>query len=270
MTQRPPAGISHGETSLRHQLFTRAHLGLPDDSPWIFRVPLRSRAFLSVTVTITVVLGLVIANAPQWLLWFDEPVSIWVRRVVDEDVASVVTLLGSPNLSLVIGVVGVAVLWRWCRASAVTVGALLAAAFVVDITLKLVVDRPRPPNPLVGTALGSFPSGHVIHAVVLFGLVPMLLWVVTNRRSLLRFGFVVFAVGVSAVAISRVSLGAHWPSDVIVSVFIGLSLLLSAEKLLTSPWTAGRCDASNLHPSHDHQESGADSSNISLESAPDS
>ncbi len=268
MTQRPPAAASHGETSPRHEVFIRAHLGLPDDSPWIFRVPLRSRAFLAFTVTITFVLGLVLANAPQWLLWFDEPVSVWVRSLVDDgDVARIVTFLGSPNLSLVVGVV---VLWRWCRASAVTVGALMAAAFVVDITLKLVVDRPRPPNPLVGTALGSFPSGHVIHAVVLFGLVPMLLWVVTNRRSLLRFGFAVFALGVSAVAISRVSLGAHWPSDVIVSVFIGLSLLLGAEKLLTSSWTAGRCDAFNLHPSHDHQESGAVSRNISLESAPDS
>jgi undecaprenyl-diphosphatase len=262
---------SDNGTSLRDQVFARAHLGLPDDSPWIFRVPLRSRAFLAVTVTITLVLGLVIAYAPQWLLWLDEPVSGWVRSLVDDGrVARIVTLLGSPNLSLVIGVVAVAVLWRWCRASAVTMGALIASAFVVDLALKVVVDRPRPPNSLVGTALGSFPSGHVIHAVVLFGLVPMLLWVVTNRRSLLRFGFVVFTVGVSAVAISRVSLGAHWPSDVIVSMFIGLSLLLSAEKLLTSSWPAGRCTAASHHPSHDYQESGADSRNILRESAPDS
>jgi membrane-associated phospholipid phosphatase len=270
MTQRPPTASSHGGTSLWNEVFTRVHLGLPDDSPWIFRVPLRSRAFLSVTVTITIVLGLVIAYAPQWLLWFDEPVSMWVRSTVDPDVARIVTLLGSPNLSLVIGVVGVAVLWRWCRASAVTVGALLASAFIVDIALKLVVDRPRPPNTLVGTALGSFPSGHVIHAVVLFGLVPMLLWVVTYRRSVLRLGFAVFAVGVLVVAISRVSLGAHWPSHVIVSLFIGLSLLLSAEKLLTSPWTTGRCSGANLHAFDHHQESGAESCDISLESAPDS
>ena len=253
---------------LRDHVFNRAHLGLPDDAPWIFRVMLRSRAFLIVTVTITVLLGLVIAYVPEWLLWFDEPVSRWVRGMVDDGgVARAVTLLGSPNLSLVVGVVGVTVLWRWCRASAVTLGVLLASAFVVDIGLKLAVGRPRPPSPLVGTALASFPSGHVIHAVVLFGLIPMLLWVVTRQRSLLRWGFAVFAVGVSAVAISRVSLGAHWPSDVIVSIFIGLSLLLGADKLLTSPWTAGRCTAAALHTPH--QESGADPRNVFRDSAPD-
>ena len=261
MTDAPSMATFRDRASFRDRVFDRAHLGLPDDAPWIFRVPLRSRAFLSVTVAFTVLLGVVIAYAPEWLLWFDEPVSRWVRGMVDDgDIARVVTLFGSPNLSLMIGVVGVAVLWRWCRASAVTVGALLASAFIVDIGLKLVVGRPRPPNPLVGTALASFPSGHVIHAVVLFGLIPMLLWATTGRRSFLRWGFAVFAVGVSGVAISRVSLGAHWPSDVIVSLFIGLSLLLGAEKLLTSRWAADRCTVSALHTPH--QESGADSRNI--------
>jgi undecaprenyl-diphosphatase len=203
---------------------------------------------LFVTVTITVLFGFVGAFVPEWLLWFDEPVSAWTRDAAgDGSVARVATLFGSPNLSLVIGAVGVTVLWRWCRASAATLGVLLASAFIADIGLKLVVDRPRPPNPLVGTALASFPSGHVIHAVILFGLIPMLLWVVTNRRSFLRFGFGVFTVGVSAVTVSRVALGAHWPSDVIVSVFIGISLLLAAEKLLTSSRAVDQCDSAGLH-----------------------
>lgn len=250
-TSRPT--VSQGRSPGRDHLFSRAHMGLPDDAPWVFRVPLRSRAFLLITVVTTIVLGIVIANRPEWLLWFDEPISTWVRGfIADGDVALAVTVLGSPNVSLVIGVVGVAILWRWCRASAITLGVLISSAFIVDIGLKLIVDRPRPPDPLIGTALASFPSGHVIHVVVVFGLVPMFLWALTHRRSYLRAGFVVFTVVVLGVAISRVALGAHWPSDVIVSMLIGISLLLGAEKLLTSPWAGDRCSVLGLHNTVGH------------------
>ena len=72
-------------------------------------------------------------------------------------------------------------------------------------------------------------------------------------------------IGVLAVAALRQHESAFALVGVTLTLYgvvgIGLSLLLSAEKLLTSPWTAGRCDASNLHPSHDHQESGAESRN---------
>ena len=114
--------------------------------------------------------------------------------------------------------------------------------------LKLVVDRARPPDPAVDTALGSFPSGHVIHAVVIFGLVLFLLWILTNRRLFLRVGFGVFTIVVVSVAVSQVRLGAHWPSDVIASFFIGASLLLAAKQLLTSSWATDRCVTRGHHP----------------------
>lgn len=110
------------------------------------------------------------------------------------------------------------------------------------------IGEKQPPNPAVDTGLGSFPSGDVIHAAVIFGLVPFVLWVLTHKRALLRAGFVVFGVVVLSVAVSRVRLGAHWPSDVISSIFIGSSLLLGAERLLTSPWAIDRCVASGHHP----------------------
>jgi undecaprenyl-diphosphatase len=230
--------------------FGRIHRGLPDDAPWFFRVVLRSRGFLIVTVLVTVLLAVVAASNPSWLLRIDQPVSEWVRGWDGQlALAKAVTRLGSPNLAVAVGVVAVAVLWRRCRASALTLGALVAAAVTVDIVLKLVVDRARPPNPAVSTELGSFPSGHVIHAVVIFGLVPFLLWILTNRSGMLRLGFVVFVVVVLSVAVSRVRLGAHWPSDVIASLFIGASLLLGAEQLLTSTWATDRCAMLGHHPS---------------------
>jgi len=235
--------------SLRGIGFGRMHRGLPQDSPWFFRVVLRSRGFLIVTVVITVSLAVIAASNPEWLLRIDQPVSEWVRGWGGQpSLAKLVTRLGSPTLVVAGGVVAFAALWRRCRASAVTLGTLIAAALTVDIVIKVIVDRPRPPNPAVNTEFGSFPSGHVIHAVVIFGLVPFLLWILTNRSELLRLGFVVFAVVVLSVALSRVRLGAHWPSDVIVSFFIGASLLIGAERLITSTWATDHCASLGHHP----------------------
>ena len=233
----------------RGMTFDRIHRGIPDDAPWFFRVILQSRGFLIVTAVITVFLAVIAVSNPEWLLALDQPVSEWVRSWGGQlSLAKLVTRLGSPALAVAVGVVAAAVLWPRCRASAFTLGSLVTAALTVDILLKVVVDRPRPPNPAVDTELGSFPSGHVIHAVVIFGLVPFLLWILTNRSGLLRLGFVVFAVVVLSVAVSRVRLGAHWPSDVIASLFIGASLLLGAEQLLTSTWATERCALLGHHP----------------------
>ena len=229
----------------------RIHGGLPPDTPWFFRVVLGSWAFLAVTAALTVGLGIAAASNPEWLLRIDEPVSEWFRGLVEDGrFTSIVTQLGSPTLGMALGAIGAAVLWRRCRASAITLGLLVAAAVSTDILLKLVVDRPRPPNPIVDTGLGSFPSGHVIHAVVIFGLVPILLWALTRSRAYLMLGFTIFGVAVGSVAASRIALGAHWPSDVVASLFIGTSLLLGAQLLIRSVWSADRCETLGLHRGH--------------------
>jgi undecaprenyl-diphosphatase len=247
-------GISGGRAVTEKELpgrmsFDQIHRGLPDATPWFFRVVLRDRRFLIVTLVITALLGVITASNPEWLLRIDQPVSEWLRGWEGSlSLAKVVTHLGSPNLAIAVGLIAVVFLWRRCRASALTLGVLVAAALTVDTMLKVIVDRARPPNPAVTTGLGSLPSGHVIHAVIIFGLVPFLLWILTNRPGVLRLGFVVFAVVVLLVAWSRVRLGAHWPSDVIASLFIGTSLLLGAEQLLTSTWATERCAMLGHHP----------------------
>ncbi|RLE11945.1 MAG: hypothetical protein DRJ28_09875 [Actinobacteria bacterium] len=251
-TEAAKRKFDHGVSPDVGATLGRVHRGLPPDTPWFFRVVLGSRVFLVTTVVVTLVLGSIAASNPEWLLRVDEPISEWFRGLIDDgSFATLVTHLGSPNLAMALAVIGMAVLWRRCRASAISLGLLVASATVVDIVLKLVVDRPRPMNPVVGTGLGSFPSGHVIHAVIIFGLVPMLLWTLTNSRTYLRVGFTVFGLAVTSVAVSRVALGAHWPSDVVASFFIGASLLLGAQFLIRSGWAADRCGSLGLHAGHE-------------------
>lgn len=226
----------------------RVHLGLPAEAPWFVRVVLRSRWFLVATIVVTLVLGGAAIVGPDWLLAIDEPISDWIRGSGrDLTLARILTQLGSPNISVAIGVIAVGVIWRRCRASALTLAALVASAVLADVLLKLLVDRPRPAGQQVSTHLGSFPSGHTIHAVVIFGLVPLVLWVLTNRITVLRAGYAVSAIVVIVVAWSRIRLGAHWPSDVLASFFIGASLLIAAEQMLTSRWAADHCSSLRHH-----------------------
>jgi len=111
---------------------------------------------------------------------------------------------------------------------------LMVAAPLAEGALKWVVGRPRPE----GVSLG-FPSGHATAAAAFFGAVIYLAAPLPPRaRWLLR----ALAVAVVAlVALARVMLRAHWPSDALAGVALGLALA-SAAALLSSS-SAGRARA---------------------------
>jgi undecaprenyl-diphosphatase len=86
--------------------------------------------------------------------------------------------------------------------------------------MKLAVDRPRPSPDLLLRRTEDFgglgfPSGHAFQAALLFGLLVYLASVYVRvpwlRRSL-QLGLIAL---IGAIGMSRVYLGAHWPSDVV-------------------------------------------------------
>jgi membrane-associated phospholipid phosphatase len=89
--------------------------------------------------------------------------------------------------------------------------------------VKALVDRPRPPDPLVTTSAASYPSGHAIaSAVTAIGVVMAL---TAGRR---RLHWMVAAVLLAAaVALSRTYLSAHWLTDVVGGSLLGAGLALA-------------------------------------------
>jgi membrane-associated phospholipid phosphatase len=104
-------------------------------------------------------------------------------------------------------------------------GAWLATLVTSELCigpLKALLDRPRPPGPLIATSGASYPSGHAIaSAVTAIGVVMAL---TSGRR---RLHWMVAAVCLAAlVALSRTYLAAHWLTDVAGGSLLGAGLAL--------------------------------------------
>jgi membrane-associated phospholipid phosphatase len=107
----------------------------------------------------------------------------------------------------------------WLRQWPLLVGwiTVVAGVAVLDPFLKELFRRvgPRLHNPWVAEAGWSFPSGHAMGAVAVYGfLLYMLLLVV--RRFFSRIGIIAaFATIAIAIGSSRIYLGVHYCSDVL-------------------------------------------------------
>lgn len=119
--------------------------------------------------------------------------------------------------------IGVVILWPRRRRWAVALPLVMAGAGALQLLAKWSVDRPRPNLDPWG-----FPSAHVLSLVVLCGYLAYAAGVGGERRRWrhLLSGACVGAVG--TVAYSRIYLDAHWLSDVLGGLTMGLAYLLFA------------------------------------------
>jgi undecaprenyl-diphosphatase len=117
-------------------------------------------------------------------------------------------------------------IYLWRRSEKITAVMLvvsLIAAQLISFLLKTRFNRPRPDlfPPLVAEHSASFPRGHTLTAVAVYGLISGLLW---QRGH--RILSIVSAIWVFLIALSRVYLGAHYPSDALASLALGTILLI--------------------------------------------
>ena len=135
----------------------------------------------------------------------------------------------SANLPLIAIGVGIVVwlIWRHHVAEAVIVVVLLALITAGSELVKQVVARPRPPG-FVNGELGvvySYPSGHILEATVIYGIIAVLVWRSSLPRAVRLILPVLFAAILGLIAVSRVAVGAHYPSDVLGGFLAGMGFL---------------------------------------------
>jgi undecaprenyl-diphosphatase len=98
------------------------------------------------------------------------------------------------------------------------------SGWAMNILLKELTHRARPVGispVLTDAGFYSFPSGHTMLAVLVFGLGALLL-ARTFRRRTVRAAIIGLSATIMAlVGLSRIYLGAHWPSDVLGALVAG-------------------------------------------------
>jgi membrane-associated phospholipid phosphatase len=171
-------------------------------------------------------------------------------------VMKAVTWLGSWVAVVVTAIIIIMlVITRRLPALAIIVAAFAWAGGAGGVTIaKHVVGRDRPPQVLwlVHARGWSFPSGHAAAASLVFIVLALIVATLTRGQAVTILGWLVAGLAIAAVAFSRVELGVHWTTDVVVSiVFVTVWLTAVAVSLggrLRRPEPVGPEPAGGVSP----------------------
>lgn len=157
---------------------------------------------------------------------FDTQVTSWINHVFSHEAwrgfFSAVTVLGDPITIVLItaGIMATGLYYGSMRV--IFSGIAIPATVAVGALIKLLVERARPVSEYsanLGTF--SFPSGHSSGSMIAFGLLAYFAFMKLPGPWGIAAAGMLLLVPI-AVGISRVYLGAHYPSDVVAGWLLGI------------------------------------------------
>lgn len=133
------------------------------------------------------------------------------------------TIIGHPIVTVAIGCM--VLFWGWYKSntSLLLSGLVVIATFYLGALMKLLLHRDRPLTEYVAQMhfeTFSFPSGHSTGSMVAYGLLAYVAWQIAPSP----WNYIAVAIGVGIillVGLSRIYLGAHFPSDVVAGWLLG-------------------------------------------------
>ncbi len=172
----------------------------------------------------------------QMLRNFDETIAVWVKHMPANllPIVTAISFIGHPTFIITLAVISAtcASIKGYQRIAYALIATTLAMGG--NTIIKYLVHRTRPETIYVESMKiqsYSFPSGHTFGATVLYGLLAYLAYVhLPNPWNIIVPGVLVGII--LLVGISRVYLGAHFPSDVVMGWFLGTISLAVIIKLL--------------------------------------
>ena len=160
------------------------------------------------------------------LLWLHQHQTPWLTAL-----ARLLAIMGSGPVVVGIAVIATAFgfVYRHVRGAAWTLPlAVLGAGGLIE-GLKLFVHRARPDlfKPLLVATGYSFPSGHSLISVVVYGLLGFFALHLTQKRSAKTVIVVVTVLVIVLVGVSRPYVGVHYPTDVLAGWSLGIPWLIT-------------------------------------------
>lgn len=133
-----------------------------------------------------------------------------------------ITSLGEPVMLLIATfILAGFLLWRGRRAETTTLVIAASGALVLNLLLKQLFARHRPElwERTVDVKFYSFPSGHAMMSLVVYGMVAYLL--AAHFRRWRKLILMITVLLIVAIGLSRLYLGVHWFTDVVAGYAAG-------------------------------------------------
>ena len=160
---------------------------------------------------------------------FDDAVMHWIGDHQNPTVQQIMLELTALGTGTVVAmIVFISGMFLWLNKHKHSAILLMVATFgglVLNNLLKLGFDRPRPQIfPWATYAVSSsFPSGHAMSSVIVYGTVAYLAARLQARAASRVLTLTFAALIILSICVSRLYLGVHFPSDIAAGLVIGLA-----------------------------------------------
>ncbi|MGQ0561305.1 MAG: phosphatase PAP2 family protein [Gemmatimonadota bacterium] len=166
------------------------------------------------------------------LRWFAEHRTPVLNQVMLE-----ITTLGTGVVLIAIVLIASVFLWltehHW-SVYVLLLGVLGAKLFNTLLKGSFARERPAMVEWVTEVHSASFPSGHAMSSIVVYGSVAYLVGRLEPSLRLKRITWLLVALIVAAIGISRMYLGVHYPSDVIGGFLAGLAWIALVATTMTA------------------------------------
>jgi undecaprenyl-diphosphatase len=204
---------------------------------WLRALTLRAFALFAIAVVASVAFAVIAAEMRTGALdHLDRTVELAIHRLDSQpaDLALMTATLIGSNAVLLPVLAAVTALAVHLRRRTVAIVLVIDAIAVIGAysALKVMFSRERPELfDKVALPTGySFPSGHSMSAVGIYGVIAAALIALYPRAR--RLVIAAAAVLVAAIGLSRIYLGVHWPSDVLGGFLGGIPPLIVSVHLI--------------------------------------
>lgn len=167
---------------------------------------------------------------------FDKSLLLWLHQFTNPTLDLImlkITQLGNPSFVVILVVITLSLLYRkhYYQEAKIFLLASLGA-LILTTEMKLFFGKPRPQlwEHLIQETSFSFPSGHALGSMVLYGLIAYLLSKFYPQFSFLIYSLITIII--ILIGLSRLYLGVHWPTDIIAGYGVGFLWLMLCITLL--------------------------------------